>query len=45
MSDQVKNYFKTGPLKYDMDLYQFGRALFNRQLNAVGLKTSYVDIK
>lgn len=43
MSEQVKQYFTTGPLKYDMDLYQFGRALFNRQLNAVGLKTSYVE--
>ena len=41
MSEQSRQFFMNGPLKYDMDLYHFGRALFNRQLASVGLQSSY----
>ena len=41
MSQNARDYFANGPLKYDMDLYYFGRALFNRQMAALGLQSTY----
>ena len=42
MSENARAFFANGPLKYDMDLYNFGRALFNRQMAALGMKSSYL---
>lgn len=37
MSLESRQYLSSGPLKYEIDLYNFARALFNRKLQAAGL--------
>ena len=37
MSAESKAYFKSGPLKYEIDLYLFAKQIFNQKLTAAKL--------
>lgn len=39
MSDESKHYFRTGPLRYETDVYEFAKAIFNEKMKKAEVET------